>query len=167
MVSGSSSDPCSENFAGPNAFSEIEAVNLANFIVSHRDTIKAYLTLHSYGKSILYPWGYTFEQRIPDAIDLRALGNEMASVVHADYFMNEKGYTLSPASGGSDDYSKSVGVKYVYHINLRPGSIALAEDNSTKEWHGFLLTPRCIKPSAEEIFPAFLVAANKVRNGPF
>ena len=66
----------SETYAGPSAFSEVEAVNLKNFLVPHNDTIKAYLTLHSYGEDILYPWGYATGCYPPDVNDLVSISPE-------------------------------------------------------------------------------------------
>uniref|UniRef100_A0AC34RCH7 Peptidase M14 carboxypeptidase A domain-containing protein n=1 Tax=Panagrolaimus sp. JU765 TaxID=591449 RepID=A0AC34RCH7_9BILA len=167
MVSGASTNPCSETYAGPSAMSEIEAKNLANFIVPHNDTIKAYLTLHSYGEDIVYPWGYTTGTYPPDVADLKALGREMYNAIIAihgtQYLVGNSGDALYPAAGASDDYSKSVGVKYVYTVELRPGD----GDNDDDDWYGFELPAKFIKPTAEEAFPGLLAAANRVQNGPF
>ncbi|KAK0073986.1 hypothetical protein PV325_008920 [Microctonus aethiopoides] len=56
---GASDDPCSEIYAGPNAFSENETQALRDFVLANSNTIKVYLTLHSYGQYLLHPWGYT------------------------------------------------------------------------------------------------------------
>jgi hypothetical protein len=167
MVAGASTNPCSETYAGPSAFSEIEATNLMKFLVPHNNTIKAYLTLHSYGEDILYPWGYATGTYPPDVNDLIALGHEMGNAIKAvhgtEYVVGDSGDALYPASGASDDYSKSIGIKYVYTVELRPGD----GDNDDDEWYGFDLPAKFIKPTAEETFPALIAAANRVQNGPF
>lgn len=56
---GSSPDPCSNTFAGPRAFSEPEAMVVRDLIHTHRVKGQMYLTLHSQGKLLLYPWGWT------------------------------------------------------------------------------------------------------------
>jgi len=55
---GSSPDPCSDIYAGSKAFSEPEAIVVRDLIHSYADRGKMYLTVHSYGNYILYPWGY-------------------------------------------------------------------------------------------------------------
>lgn len=55
---GASPDPCSETYAGPKAFSEPEAIVVRDLIHSLAERGKMYLTVHSYGNYILYPWGY-------------------------------------------------------------------------------------------------------------
>lgn len=55
---GASSDPCSETYAGPKSFSEPEAIVVRDLIRGLADRGKMYLTVHSYGNYILYPWGY-------------------------------------------------------------------------------------------------------------
>lgn len=55
---GASANPCSETYAGPKAFSEPEAIVVRDLIHSLADRGKMYLTVHSYGNYLLYPWGY-------------------------------------------------------------------------------------------------------------
>lgn len=56
---GASSSPCSETFRGETAFSEPETIALQNALRSLGGNCKFYLTLHSYGQYLLYPWGWT------------------------------------------------------------------------------------------------------------
>lgn len=56
---GASSNPCSETFRGKKAFSEPETIALRDLMHSISAQCKFYLTLHSYGQYMLYPWGYT------------------------------------------------------------------------------------------------------------
>ena len=51
--------PCDTSYAGLSPFSEVEARNIADFLYSHKDSIKLYLSLHSYSQLWLTPWGYT------------------------------------------------------------------------------------------------------------
>uniref|UniRef100_A0AC34RK66 Peptidase M14 carboxypeptidase A domain-containing protein n=1 Tax=Panagrolaimus sp. JU765 TaxID=591449 RepID=A0AC34RK66_9BILA len=160
MASDPNIGSCSATYSGPFPLSEIEAVNLANFILSHNDTIKAYLTFHSYGQEIVYPWGYAIYTYPPDVGDLNKLANvmeEAISDVHGNsYFIGSSADVLYPIGGASDDYSKFHGIKYVYTIELRDIGIS-----------GFDLPEEEIKPTGEEIFPALLAVADKVQNGPF
>lgn len=57
LVDGVSTNPCSEIYLGTEAFSEPEAKNLKNFLATIPN-LNVYLTFHSYGQYILYPWGY-------------------------------------------------------------------------------------------------------------
>lgn len=53
--SGASPKPCAENYAGGKPFSEPEALVLAEFIKSF-DNIRLYLSFHSYGQMLLFPY---------------------------------------------------------------------------------------------------------------
>lgn len=76
---------------------------------------------------------------------------------------DEFNFSISdPAAGASDDYSKSIGVKWVYTVELRPGD----GDNDNDGGYGFDLPPRYIIPTAEEAFPGFMVVANRIMTGP-
>ena len=54
---GKVSTASSENYAGPHPFSEPETQALQAFIATHKN-IKVFISYHSYGKLILYPWGW-------------------------------------------------------------------------------------------------------------
>lgn len=56
---GASDDPCDNIYAGAKPFSEPEALVVGDLIHSYVDRGQMYLTLHSYGSLILYPWGWT------------------------------------------------------------------------------------------------------------
>lgn len=58
---GASSNPCSETFAGPKAWSEPETEQLAAYLRGIASEIKLYLAFHSYGQYLLFPYGHTFE----------------------------------------------------------------------------------------------------------
>lgn len=76
---GTSQRPCSEIYAGPKAFSEPETSAQKRFFDNTKENFKAFLTFHSYGQYILYPWGYdTFVP--PDHEDLDRVGKLGANV---------------------------------------------------------------------------------------
>lgn len=76
---GSSKNPCTETYGGSSAFSEPESQAIRNFILSSGANFKAYISFHSYGQYILYPWGY---DRVvpPDYKDLQSVGQKAAQV---------------------------------------------------------------------------------------
>ncbi|XP_046389814.1 carboxypeptidase B-like [Ischnura elegans] len=155
MESGASSDPCDEIFAGDKAFSESEARALRDYVLANAKNAKAYLTLHSYGQYLLYPWGY--DESLPDDWrDLDDLGNAMNDAIKAvrgtEYTVGSSGQALYPAAGASDDWSKGVaGVKYVYTVELPGGG-----------FYGFDLPASEIKPVVEETLQGLRVVGQKV-----
>jgi carboxypeptidase A4 len=56
-----------EIFSGENAFSEPESKAQQNFFANSAAPFKAFLTFHSYGQYILYPWGY--DRSVPTDVD--------------------------------------------------------------------------------------------------
>ncbi|KAJ1519476.1 hypothetical protein ONE63_004762 [Megalurothrips usitatus] len=128
MQSGASTFPCAETFAGKKAFSEPESQNMRDFMLqANKDKrVKMYLTLHSYGPMILYPWGYDYRvDDAPDAKELAAIGNEAnAAMVAAgsEPFVVQNSAELYPAAGGSDDWAKGVAnIAKSYTIELQGG----------------------------------------------
>ena len=67
---GTISNPCSEVYPGPYERSEPEVAALVREIMAYRQDIKAYISLHSYGQQILYPWGHRTGAYPPDVADL-------------------------------------------------------------------------------------------------
>lgn len=120
--------------------------------------VQAYLTFHSYGQYILYPWGY--DRRVPpDYKDLDMVGKSMAAAMrkaggaNSAYTVGNSATTLYAAAGGSDDWAKAhLKIKYTYTIELRD-----------KGQNGFVLPARYIKPTAEEALAAVQVVSEAVR----
>ncbi|XP_076242094.1 carboxypeptidase B [Calliopsis andreniformis] len=152
---GTSKDPCREIYSGSGPFSEPETNAIKNFFEASAANFKAYLSFHSYGQFILYPWGY--DKRVPpDYADLERVGNEMASAMRKSggansmYTVGNSATTLYPASGGSDDWAKAMlKLKYTYTVELR---------DTGK--YGFVLPSRFIIPTAKEALAAVLVVAD-------
>ncbi|KAL5289994.1 hypothetical protein ACFFRR_009780 [Megaselia abdita] len=55
---GTSTLTCMETYRGPQPFSEPETVVLRDVLLSLKGKISFYLTLHSHGAYLLYPYGY-------------------------------------------------------------------------------------------------------------
>ncbi|KAI8439586.1 hypothetical protein MSG28_013313 [Choristoneura fumiferana] len=139
---GASSNPCSETFRGRAAFSEPESKALADFITTSATNFSAYLTYHSYGQYLLYPWGYD-NVVPPDYKEMDAVGKAMAQAIQSTggstYSVGSSSRLLYPASGGSDDWAKSRGIKYSYTIEL-----------SDTGRYGFILPVSYVEPVAKE-----------------
>lgn len=58
LEGGASSNPCSDTFAGPFEGSEIETQNVMNYFLKYKDRIDLYLSFHSYGQYMLFPFGH-------------------------------------------------------------------------------------------------------------
>ncbi|XP_055912461.1 carboxypeptidase B-like [Eupeodes corollae] len=108
MEEGASSSACSETFAGPKAFSEPETGVMRDLLISIKDRCKFYLTLHSYGKYLLYPWGWT--SALPDTwkdLDEVAMAgyNAILKETGTIYTVGSSTNVLYIAAGASDDYA--------------------------------------------------------------
>ncbi|EFN75265.1 carboxypeptidase B [Harpegnathos saltator] len=146
---GTSKDVCRETYSGAAPFSEPETDAIRNFFEASSANFKAYLSFHSYGQYVLYPWGY--DRRVPpDYIDLDTLGRQAAASMKqaggagSVYTVGNSATTLYAASGGSDDWAKAIlKIKYTYTIELR--------DTGR---YGFILPARYIIPTAKEALAA-------------
>ncbi|KAG4072020.1 hypothetical protein HA402_010957 [Bradysia odoriphaga] len=108
---GSSSNPCSDTFHGKNAFSEPETIALRDLMHSIRGECKFYLTLHSYGQYLLYPWGYTESLPVKwkDIDDVAKAGAKaIRRATGSRYTVGSSTNVLYAAAGGSDDYALGV-----------------------------------------------------------
>ncbi|KAH8256231.1 hypothetical protein KR026_011318 [Drosophila bipectinata] len=121
---GASSNPCSDTYAGPNAFSEPEAVVVRDLMHSLSDRGIMYLTIHSYGNYLLYPWGWTSD--LPDNWeDLDAVASTGAEAIKnatgTVYTYGSSTNVLYIAAGASDDYGYYAGFNVSITMEL-PGA---------------------------------------------
>lgn len=54
-------DPSSDDYRGPNPFSESETQAVRDFVLSRRDkhgnqTLKAFFSVHAFGQALFYPY---------------------------------------------------------------------------------------------------------------
>uniref|UniRef100_A0A182WW69 Peptidase M14 domain-containing protein n=1 Tax=Anopheles quadriannulatus TaxID=34691 RepID=A0A182WW69_ANOQN len=153
---GTSKQPCSEIFAGSGPFSEPESKAVSEFMQSSAADWKGFLTFHSYGQYILYPWGY---DRVvpPDHADLKRVGDAAAEQMlqasgGSRYTVGPSGSTLYPAAGGSDDWARgALNIKYAYTVELR--------DTGR---YGFVLPANQIKPTGDEAVAFVDIIAQEV-----
>ena len=152
---GASRNSCSENYAGPEPFSEVETRNVRDFITAHKDKIKFYQTLHSYSQMILLPWGYTAETApgYTRMLDLAERGNSALHAVHGKvYEVGSVSQVIYEVSGSSLDWALGVaGIPYVYAMELR----------DTGRF-GFYLPAHEIVSTGEEVWAWHEVAAREI-----
>jgi carboxypeptidase T len=112
---GSVTDPCAQTYRGPAAQSEpetqaIEAYALAHFADQRgsliTDTAPAateglFITLHSFGRLVLFPWGNTTDPA-PNAEGLRTLGRKFG--YFNSYQVCQPSLCLYLTSGTTDDF---------------------------------------------------------------
>ncbi|XP_076147346.1 carboxypeptidase B-like [Alosa pseudoharengus] len=154
---GASSNPCSDTYCGSKPESEIESKNVADFIRRNQATIKAYITVHSYGQMLLFPYSYTFDLAA-DHAELMSVAqgacDALTSLYGTKYIVGPGAATIYPCAGGSDDWAYDLGVKYSYTFELRD-----------EGRYGFLLPESQIKPTCEETMLAVkYIAAHVQKN---
>ena len=116
---GSSSSPSNETYKGPQPFSEIETQTVKNYIEAHTN-ITVLLSVHSYSKLILYPWGHKYAdievQRDKDVHE--AMANKMAEW---NKYTPQQSSELYIASGDTTDWSYGVHKIISFTFELDPG----------------------------------------------
>ncbi|XP_067641884.1 carboxypeptidase B [Eurosta solidaginis] len=140
---GSSGNPCSDTYRGNAPASELETKAVATFLLKRKHNLKAYLTYHSYGQLVVYPWAYK-AAKVKDSAALQRVGNTAVERIlrkTGTIYRSDVTYAvLGIAGGGSDDWARSqCGAKFVYTIELRD-----------KGEYGFQLPPSQIRGTAEE-----------------
>jgi len=112
---GAGTNPCGETYQGPSAASEPETQAIQNFVLTimqdqrgpgdtdpaPADTTGLFITLHSYGEWMLWPWGWTGTDA-PNHAQLRTLGRRLA------YFNDHwpmQSNDLYGTTGTSDDWA--------------------------------------------------------------
>ena len=113
---GSSNGPCDMTYRGPSAASENETAALETLIAAlfadgrgpaltdaaPDDTSGLFITLHSFGDLVLWPWGH-IEDPAPNMTDLKAIGDKFAT--YNGYLSCQPSVCLYMSNGASDDYA--------------------------------------------------------------
>ena len=113
---GASANSCDELYQGPTVASEPETQALQNHVrliftdrrgpldsdPAPADTAGIFITLHSYGGLVLWPWGWTVQFPAPNDAQLQAIGVKLASFNH---YTAEQASQMYPATGTSDDWA--------------------------------------------------------------
>ncbi|CEF66206.1 Peptidase M14, carboxypeptidase A domain and Proteinase inhibitor, carboxypeptidase propeptide domain and ShKT domain and Proteinase inhibitor, propeptide domain-containing protein [Strongyloides ratti] len=152
---GSSDNPCSNQYHGSGPLSEPEARAVSDFLTSEEmfDRLDGFITLHTYAQLWIHPYSHEYENYPTDVRDISRVAlkaiNRLRAIYGTDYNYGTGADLLSPASGGSDDWAKStLQVKYVYLIELRP-EMELSG--------GFILDKDELIPTGVETFEAIKV----------
>ncbi|NXV03879.1 CBPB2 Carboxypeptidase, partial [Cettia cetti] len=143
---GASHSECQQTYCGPYPESEPEVKAVARFVRDHKDTIKAYITMHSYSQLVLFPYSYT-TNKSKDHEELESLAQKAAEAIkrttRKTYRPGAGAQTIYLAPGGSDDWAYDLGIKYSFTFELR--------DTGT---YGFLLPSQQIRPTCLEALSA-------------
>jgi carboxypeptidase T len=100
---GSSTDPCSDVYKGPEPFSEPETQTIKAF-VENRPNLKVLLSYHTFSELILYPWGHSYDP-IPDKEAHRAYRNMAQAMAQWNHYTPQQSSELYIASGDTTDWS--------------------------------------------------------------
>ncbi|CAG9767506.1 unnamed protein product [Ceutorhynchus assimilis] len=160
LYAGASLNRCSDIYAGPDSFSESESRAIRDYFLANGETIKLYLSFHSYVSMVLYPWGYA--PTLPeDHEELQRLGELAADAIHRSttinsrYTVNTSFLALGPGAGGSDDWVKGVAnVSLSYCFELPHGDSVFP----------FLFPARQLPAVVKETFEAIKVYHQYIEN---
>ncbi|XP_007938383.1 mast cell carboxypeptidase A [Orycteropus afer afer] len=135
-------NPCGDTYQGAAPESEKETKAVADFIRSHLNSIKAYITFHAYSQMLMFPYGYT-SKLAPNHKDLAKvakIGTEaLATRYETQYIYGPIASTIYPTTGSSLDWAYDLGIKHTFAFELRD-----------KGRFGFLLPESRIKSTCKE-----------------
>ncbi|XP_044147655.1 mast cell carboxypeptidase A-like isoform X2 [Bufo gargarizans] len=77
-------EPCSEGYAGNAPESAPETKALTTYIRNNLSSLKAFISFHSFGQLLLYPYGYTDEEA-PNHKKLDRIAKSAAKALHSLY----------------------------------------------------------------------------------
>ncbi|MBY0553779.1 zinc carboxypeptidase [bacterium] len=100
---GSSADPGSDTYKGPTPFSEIESKAIRDYVETHTN-ITVLLTIHSFSKLILYPWGHKYSG-IETGADKQVHEVMARKMAEWNGYTPEQSSELYIASGDTTDWS--------------------------------------------------------------
>ncbi|XP_053565978.1 mast cell carboxypeptidase A-like [Bombina bombina] len=144
--------PCSEIYSGSAAESENEVKAVTSYIRDKLTSFKAYISFHSCGQMLMYPYGYT-EKEAPNNDKLNQIAvsalKSLSSLYGTNYTYGPIATTIYKVSGCSIDWIYDEGVKYSFVFELR--------DECE---YNFLLPEYEIKPTCKETMLAVKTIAS-------
>ncbi|KAI1282080.1 Carboxypeptidase A2 [Halotydeus destructor] len=151
-----SPNPCSDIFRGDHPFSEKETQAIRDAVLTLGDSLKAFISLHSYSQMWMIPYGYT-ATKSPHHDDLYEMVSKVVKSVKdkhgARYSHGPIATTIYPAAGSSPDWAhEKAGIKYSFIAELRD----LGD-------HGFILPRSQIIPTAEETWEGIKTIAREIK----
>lgn len=155
---GSSSNPCTDTFAGASAFSEIETRSLSDYIKSLKGKLGLYISFHAYSQLLLYPYGSTSNLPENNADYKRVFDATVTALKkrHGTHYTGGNIYdAIYPASGSSIDWAFAKDIAPMsFCYELRPSS----DSHSI----GFALPASQIIPTGEETVDSLVAMVNTV-----
>jgi len=153
---GASKNPCSEVFQGPKPFSELESTTISKYI-KNAGTIKAAVSIHSYGNVLIYPWGYKQEKHSRQ-VQLASLATKMSKAIQDKYGEKYQPGTAREvfglwglAGGATDDWYITQDIPYSYTFEL--------PERDQDGDHGFLLPAGNIVKVGKQLLQGFTTMA--------
>jgi hypothetical protein len=101
-----SHDPVSELYCGPMPFSELETQAIRNIFLEN--DICALISWHTYGELVMWPWGYSIDEKTPDQILLQQIGEGIASRItgqDGEEYLPIQAAELYPTTGDTTDWA--------------------------------------------------------------
>ncbi|KAM4024318.1 carboxypeptidase O-like isoform 2-T2 [Anomaloglossus baeobatrachus] len=159
---GASTDCDSLIFCGPSAASELETKGVVKLFEQVKSNMLMYLTVHSYGRLILLPYGYKKNQSANHNEMMLAANKAAAKMTekHGEgYIVGSSSVILYDNSGSSADWAADNNISFAYTFELR-------DDGE----YGFELPDDEIQPTCEETLTAMMTLfeyMNETYLGPF
>lgn len=100
---GSSKNPNSDTYMGPQAFSEPETKAIKTYVESHQN-ITTLLSFHTFSELILFPWGYTNNSIATDR-DLQVHTVMAKRMAEWNHYTPQQSSDLYIASGDTTDWA--------------------------------------------------------------
>ncbi|XP_071084781.1 carboxypeptidase B-like [Haliotis cracherodii] len=152
---GASTDPCSDSYCGPSAFSEKVVSGIADYIQNKTINVVGFIDFHSYSQLWMTPWGYT--KALPKDADAQDVTSAAAvgaieSVHGTKYKYGSIANIIYVATGSSADWTYGgANIEYSVGVELR---------DTGK--YGFLLPPDQIVPSGQETLAGVLAFMSSI-----
>jgi len=114
-------------YSGAGPLSEVESMALNNYMTRYRPNVRMYISVHSFGDMVLYPWGYSGSPGwIPNWQYHHDVGILWADAIRAatgkNYVVGNVADILGNAFGASDDHMAGEQlVNLVYTLELTGG----------------------------------------------
>lgn len=114
--------PCQEVYKGNMPFSEPETQAIRSLLTRVKGSTIMYISIHTYGNSILFPNGWSVEHhaRHNQLLQIAKAGaNHATSLYGSKFVADQSGSGLYVAAGGSDDWAiDALNIPFCYTFEI-------------------------------------------------
>ncbi|XP_071639658.1 zinc carboxypeptidase-like [Temnothorax longispinosus] len=156
-TTGTSNNPCDDDYPGSKPFSEIEIKSISEYMKSNLHRFNCYISFHGFSQRLMFPYGHT-DERINSYDELYRVGSTALEAL-------KRRYNTQYMIGSIGEFHQLSGLSVDYIADVFDKLIVYMYELRDKGEYGFLLPPEQIIPTGEEALDSLIAIFKALSSG--